>query len=1196
MRTIRGRVLLKESGIGIPELTVVAYDAPRGVAAEPPAFEKWRRIAGVLTRADGAFEIIQEDVSPDRERSAAVLDLVVVVCAPDDLTLDPKARILFQSDVRRAAAGAIEEIVVRIPGADLDRVGVPHPTVVEGAGEDPKRVVARLVAAADRDAVLLDGGRLTGVPHVERARKLDAAFSDGLRGTLRDRLSAVPAHLADADTFVKPAESVEAKNAVAIKKGILEWINGRGRRKRAVMKRHVALTDAQLTALRGMLAPDGTIDAAALADILGTPSTTHLRALDPCRSASEAERACADALGVPLPPAAAGAPATPPAPTPPAHPPAAPEAPANGVDPAADRVRQFVARLVDTMTTPEERLVTELEPRADSAGVESNIRKLSLAPSPADTPAFHDFHSLQIAFEDVWHELVDEHVVDLAGAVFAETMELGGDPARPRAAGEDPYRVLVKEADLAVRTHATARRARVTDHRDGPTVRDHRGGSRLPWVPQPNPGPADRPPVGPVRDHRSDDPLERVPGLLAELNRRLKEPYSFTVFAANKKERAVNFGILVGYRQIWTPLAYQAGKLAKTITLAPKESRKYSKKVVVRHKRAEKEARTQTRSVKEESEITSRMEQEILRKATAKTNFKLVSEGSTNVGVGEAASAGSAKTTTSFEREVGKSSEETKRSFHEAVFKAAQELKDEVTTQVDTEESSEDETIDSGEITNPNDELAVTFLFYELQRRYRVSEKLHKVTPVVLVAQEMPRPDEIDEDWILAHDWIIRKVLLDDSFRPALDYLAQHVAGDEIGLRELGKNVEQQRAIVDELRQEVSVVRDRILAQRELSERSLFGAAVKKKSGGSHFSIPIVGGVVDAIADHAEGLVREIGEFIHGPSTGDTRGNPLEDAIQRSVDQERELVMQLERETTALNALTERFAKGVADHRNRQVEIARMLVHVKANILHYMQAIWSFEPADQRYFRLHKVRVPTFKPERTTVRFPSLAPRPDSMARLAHRRLGLDLPEATDLFECDVVTEIDPEIDYVDLAIAADLDELLGFKGNYMIFPLRESNPVTDLQMAPYVVAGWNEIVDPDDIGNWTLDEFVRYVNCLKATLPEADFAAVQEQLRAQYRRLLSEPRRDGEVLTLPTSSLFIEALPATQTLMEEFKRRHRGVDVKRAQAEVRRIELENLRYAMRVLKDELDDPDVEKHVVVAGMNGSSILVPPADA
>ena len=41
-------------------------------------------------------------------------------------------------------------------------------------------------------------------------------------------------------------------------------------------------------------------------------------------------------------------------------------------------------------------------------------------------------------------------------------------------------------------------------------------------------------------------------------------------------------------------------------------------------------------------------------------------------------------------------------------------------------------------ITNSNQELPVTYLFYELERRVGISEKLHRVTPVILVANEVP--------------------------------------------------------------------------------------------------------------------------------------------------------------------------------------------------------------------------------------------------------------------------------------------------------------------------------------------------------------------------------------------------------------------------------------------------------------------------
>ena len=64
------------------------------------------------------------------------------------------------------------------------------------------------------------------------------------------------------------------------------------------------------------------------------------------------------------------------------------------------------------------------------------------------------------------------------------------------------------------------------------------------------------------------------------------------------------------------------------------------------------------------------------------------------------------------------------------------------TLQIETNESSETTFEETGEISNPNDEIPVTYQIHQLQRRYRVNEEIRSVTPVVLVAQEFPaEPD-----------------------------------------------------------------------------------------------------------------------------------------------------------------------------------------------------------------------------------------------------------------------------------------------------------------------------------------------------------------------------------------------------------------------------------------------------------------------
>jgi hypothetical protein len=78
----------------------------------------------------------------------------------------------------------------------------------------------------------------------------------------------------------------------------------------------------------------------------------------------------------------------------------------------------------------------------------------------------------------------------------------------------------------------------------------------------------------------------------------------------------------------------------------------------------------------------------------------------------------------------------------------------------------------------------------------------------------------------------------------------------------------------------------------------------------------------------------------------------------------------------------------------------------------------------------------------------------------------------------------------------------------------------------------------------------------------------------------------------VPANSLFIEALLGEFNLLESFKERHRILDVLKAQAEVRKIELENIRLAARLVNKEREDPDIDKKIVVEG-NGLHPIVDP---
>src|SRR5262249_9151394 len=130
----------------------------------------------------------------------------------------------------------------------------------------------------------------------------------------------------------------------------------------------------------------------------------------------------------------------------------------------------------------------------------------------------------------------------------------------------------------------------------------------LPPLPQQPP----RHPLGDIVIHPGDFAIDTEPrDLLDILDDMLQERYKFETFAPG----SCNFGLLVTYRQKWQPVTYQVGDLVKTLTLAPKETRKVSSKRVIKKERSRKEMEANQRNRKDETSQTMRDEAEIVQKA-----------------------------------------------------------------------------------------------------------------------------------------------------------------------------------------------------------------------------------------------------------------------------------------------------------------------------------------------------------------------------------------------------------------------------------------------------------------------------------------------------------------------------------------------------------------------------------------------------
>lgn len=1188
---VQGRLFEATSKRGIANLLVTVFDAGAATRGAPSDSESLRksgiRLGSVLTDASGAFsfdydrsDIIGAGSQKDR------LDLFVVVTPPDSESADTPS-ILFVS-AARPNAGRIETFSIGISQQTIDKYSL---SATVGAGEDV------------RSYQVLRAGEKTLAKGVAEVHRPDIQSTLVDRSVLRKKLVEAIGTRVDALGITGEVagnnEQIQAKVAVVANRAVTaanQRVAERG------VQVNLYLTPDDRTRLQGYFdnAVDGvaTIPDYELQDILfnsnssENPGTLLLHNSPFARACSHdtlAEVCAKTHTGIqPGDDSSEG--------NGDAAPPATP-----GTITIGD-IPQHIARILNGEPSPDVVLTDEFNAqRPDRATVDQAVNAFALQKGPADVPAFYDYHSLQIAFEHVWQILLDESVVDASHAAALKYKQRTGIdladqfPGWPNLPISGVYEstqqsvpavvaaqfdITVEEWTDLVASHQQKLReiALAIESACAPVRVGSFLGERLVAPPQCERRRQELREQGErLIDAVRHDDYYTMHKTLRDLHARINSAYEFTVFAADRNVHSVNFGVLNTYRQQWTPINYQAGRLVKTLPLAPKEERKYSLRTERVTKQAYREARKNNSSLKTEETNTSRVEAEIMKKALSKTNFSLSTSGDYDIFISKGESS------TSFGVEAQRETSETRKDFREAVLKAAQEYAEERSVQIDTEETATGEYTESGTVVNPNDELAVTYLFYDLQRRYRVSEQLHRVAPVVLVAQEVPAPHEITEAWVLSNDWILNRSLLDDSFRPALDYLADKSVGDDFAIRELRTNLRQQRNLVEVLKVEFAAAsREADNKYRALLQRINDRLAEEEDAGG-------------------QGFFTDVGAFFGyndaNPEVAKARELAASDEHQYAVARADKLATSLRQEVNALHTLTREYNAALREHLDNETRVDRLLVHIRNNIFYYMQAIWSMEPPDQRFLRLHRVQVPVI--ELAQVPHPS-----DPNLMVPDRFYRVTATASEDIFEdfrapgttkhvAFMTGNVAPTTSSKPLVEVADLDNMLGFKGNYMIFPLKAHNALTEFMAAPYVDAAFGAM-DPDTLSNVNLSDYGAYVCCLHDTLSEADFAALKPKLRKWLEQILASPLRNGEEVVVPTNSLFVEVLPGSHPLLENFKLRHRELDVYKAQAEIRGASLGNLRLAMRLLSSELGDPDIDKRIVIEG--ATSEIVVPADS
>jgi hypothetical protein len=1201
MFLVFGKVLTKENGLPIPNLVVAAFDYDPPEAGPPISpielsSHSLDRLGSTLTDEQGAFTIqFDANLFLDGQQEEARPDILIAVYPPEEPSSDDEGApddsiprpLFFSLRSVRIRSGLQEAFMVRISQQILNEHEL-LPASSTGNEAYLERLKTKLINANERTTAV---------------KQLLSDISQEKRETVFNRKEAANAAFRNFTLSQLPRQNIlywrdgnslrrllERRNQNLFE-NLHEAENATDTPSQDLRMMNISLPSERVNAIFDNVEIDtdagrfaGEIDISdAVSGVINDSLRSRASILRQCQEEAEARRIedSADSDEAPdMPPSTED------------------ESTTNGeASPSADEtvtvenlealLAQRLAHLMQSSSSPETELSYGIPREQDAlVSVHDSIDNFKLkGDSPADGTAYHDFQRLDIAFEDVWTEVFDESIEQLGKEVWQEHAKLDMEQSEVRDISDMRNLLEQYRKDMALSSEFTvvppnlldalpdfsaeddwvsfsdADREALTELASGEPVRFRVAGNTVTtptWEAWRN----DVLERWLAARQRAEERDKRINRIVANLDQALSEPHAFTIYAPE----SVNLGILYTYRQKWVPGNYQVGKLLKTVPLAPKEIRRYSSKQTVKEKRIEKEIRDSQSTRRFESETTKRAETEAIKRAQERTSFQQTIEGSFNIG-----GIGQIGGQTNIQHETGKESEKTKKNFREAVLKNLEEFKQQHRLEVETTADFTTESVDSGEIQNPNEELTVTYLFYELQRQYQISERIHQATPVVMVAFDVPPPHEINETWLMRHAWILRRVILDDSFLPALDFLLNSSIGDEISMDALRRNMERQAEIVNELIADQQEARAMAKAAFERMENLAEMEGLTADSEGfKAMTEALTFGPLGAFMNRRRKKAAERAEEV------------AEAALERADQEEEEVTVRLSQESAELEKAVNAYVKAAKEFHNRQLAVTNLRIHVKDNILYYMQRIIEHENPDQRYFRLANVTtewvsMPDFEGARLVV---TEADGGDiTIPGFVQGAIHLPAPAPE---------EVERRKHEVKLYQAADLDNLLGFKGNYMIFPAKQTHYLHLYMMQEYVDFRTGGLRDADTLGNYSIEEIIEYLRCIRRSRSAEVYRQEKERLGPVIRQLQASGL-EPETVVVPTDSLFIEALPGSHPLLEDFKLVHRALDVKKVQAEVRRQELENIRLASRLAAGDREDPDIDTNIQIEGDDAPDI-------
>jgi hypothetical protein len=246
MNNVSGRILVKESNLGIPNLLIEIFDLDPGTKPEdlvsafaadgtgsPPVIARTSlanllsdRIGSILTDARGGFTLDYEDNEFRRRNPTEIRpDLLLLVRAPEDMEGPGRDGILHVSSDIRQGAGLKESYVIRIATQKLSEAGVAVPSSLSINTDEPESLIQKVSLSVARQVRINEEVRKIAGQQVTAERDRKNQIQQAVESRFLEKLTGVPARLAERLNFVPPGGDVEATMFRAIRKNIENTIN-----------------------------------------------------------------------------------------------------------------------------------------------------------------------------------------------------------------------------------------------------------------------------------------------------------------------------------------------------------------------------------------------------------------------------------------------------------------------------------------------------------------------------------------------------------------------------------------------------------------------------------------------------------------------------------------------------------------------------------------------------------------------------------------------------------------------------------------------------------------------------------------------------------------------------------------------------------------------------------------------------------